>query len=31
MAQTSLREALLAHEVIFAAERSAQRHEHPAH
>jgi predicted dehydrogenase len=28
---TSLKDALLAHEVIFAAERSAQRHEHAAH
>jgi predicted dehydrogenase len=29
MPLTSLKEALLAHEIIFAAERSAQRHEQP--
>jgi predicted dehydrogenase len=31
MPLTSLRDALLAHEIIFGAERSAQRHEHAPH
>ncbi len=31
MPLTSLKEALLTHEIIFAAERSAQRHEHTLH